>query len=90
MGQEPKLDTTFREGLTDRLVQLIRSVEGSTDWTPSRSADETYLYILRAARNVGISEPFTTEQNSLNTYLQFKRADRQMCNFAWRLLAQSE
>jgi hypothetical protein len=89
MDDGRNLGTEFKDGLTDRLVAVIRSVEATDDWQQSRSVNETHLYILRAARNVGVLEPFDKEQSALNSYLQFKRADRKMCDYAWRLLAQS-
>ncbi|RKQ69549.1 hypothetical protein DES40_2350 [Litorimonas taeanensis] len=90
MKQHAEIESEFKEGLTHRVVAVIRSIESTAGWDHSSKQNETYLYILRAAQNVGCLEPFSKEQSALNNYLQFKKAGRKMCDYAWRLLAQSQ
>jgi len=89
MGSGDEWDADFKAGLTERLVAVIRTIESSYDWDTARSEKEVFLYQLRAAHNVGVFEPFTAEQTSLNLYLQHRQAGRKTCDYAWRMLAQS-
>lgn len=89
MGSGNDWDINFKAGLTERLVSIIRAIESSEDWDSAKSENEVFLYQLRAAHNVGALEPLTAEQKSLNLYLQYRRAGRKTCDYAWRMLAQS-
>ncbi len=76
-----------------RLEAVIRSIElgssSSADWEAAQNPSQTFLYILRSAHNVSAFQPFTEEQKALNTYLMERLAGRRLCEYAWRLLAQS-
>ncbi len=72
-----------------RVNAVIASVEASSDWDIASSASNTYLYQLLATQNVGIFEPFNAEQTALNDYLAKRRAGKRLCDYAWRLFAQS-
>ena len=89
MGSGNDWDKNFKAGLTERLVSVIRAIESCEDWDSAKSDNEAFLYQLSAAHNVGVFEPYTTEQTSLNLYLQNRRAGRKTCDYAWRMLAQS-
>jgi hypothetical protein len=72
-----------------RVDAVIASVEAGGDWDIASSASNTYLYQLLATQNVGIFEPFNTEQTALNDYLAERRAGKRLCDYAWRLFVQS-
>jgi len=73
-----------------RVEAVIASVEQcDEDWDIASSASNAYLYQLLATQNVDIFEPFTSEQTALNDYLAAKRAGKRLCDYAWRLFAQS-
>jgi len=55
----------------------------------AESPDKLYFYQLRGAQNVDIFEPFTDEQKSLMDYLTQRKAGRRLCDYAWRIYAQS-
>ena len=55
----------------------------------AETPEKAYFYQLRAAQNLGIFEPFTDEQKALNAYLSKCRAGKKLCDYAWRLYAQS-
>lgn len=89
MGSGNEWDVSFKAGLTERLVAVIRTIESSDNWDIAKSEREVFLYQLSAAQKVGVFEPFTAEQKSLNLYLQHRQAGRKTCDYAWRMLAQS-
>ncbi len=72
-----------------RVGAVIASVEASGDWDIASSAPNAYLYQLLATQNIGIFEPFSAEQTALNDYLAKRRAGKRLCDYAWRLFAQS-
>jgi len=72
-----------------RVDAVIKSVQQSEDWDIATTVGDSYLYQLRAAHNVDIFEPFTAEQTVLNNYLGARRAGKRLCDYAWRLYAQS-
>jgi len=72
-----------------RIDAVIQSVMQKDDWAPSLTRRETYLYQLRSTLNLNIFEPFTEEQTALNDYLAARRAGKRLCDYAWRLYAQS-
>jgi len=76
-----------------RLDAVIQSIEvcppSGEGWDAAQLPSQTFLYILRAAHNVKAFQPFTQEQKALNTYLMERLAGRRLCDYAWRLLAQS-
>ena len=80
---------TIRDTGFPRVDAVIASVEQSSDWDEARAASECYLYQVRSAMNVNIHEPFTEEQTVLNDYLAERRAGKRLCDYAWRLYAQS-
>jgi len=72
-----------------RIDAVIASVQQSTDWVQAATASECYLYQISSAMNLNIFEPFTEEQTALNDYLAKHRAGKRLCDYAWRLYAQS-
>jgi len=72
-----------------RLNAVIASIEDDDDWDVAQSAEKLHFYQLRGAHNVGIFEPFTDEQNCLMDYLASRMAGRRLCDYAWRIFAQS-
>ncbi len=72
-----------------RIDAVIASVEHSQDWTQANSQGESYLYHISAAMNLDIFEPFTAEQSTLSAYLAGRLAGKRLCDYAWRLYAQS-
>jgi len=73
----------------NRIQAVITSIERDTDWDIAENDEKLYFYQLRATQNVNIFEPFTDEQTSLIDYLSQRRAGRRLCDYAWRLFAQS-
>ena len=80
---------TIRDTGFPRVNAVIASAEQSSDWDETNTASECYLYQVRAAMNLNIFEPFTAEQTALNDYLAERRAGKRLCDYAWRLYAQS-
>lgn len=72
-----------------RVDAVIYSVEQTKDWGQANTACECYLYQVSSAVNLNIFEPFTAEQTALNDYLAARRAGKRLCDYAWRLYAQS-
>ncbi len=72
-----------------RVDAVIASVEQTQDWGTATSPANAYLYQLLATQNIGIFEPFNAEQTALNDYLAERRAGKRLCDYAWRLFAQS-
>lgn len=72
-----------------RVDAVIASVEQTQDWVAASSESECYLYQISAAMNLGIFEPLTPEQTLLGDYLTARRAGKRLCDYAWRLYAQS-
>ena len=71
-------------------VDAVRkAIECDCDWDTAQSEDKLHFYILRAAQNVRRFEPFTHEEVALNTYLASRMAGKRLCDYAWRMLAQS-
>ena len=86
-------DSRSEQVLMSPLEGVIQSIELGADsqreWESAQVSSQTFLYILRSAHNVGVSQPFTEDQKALNTYLMERLAGRRLCDYAWRLLAQS-
>jgi len=72
-----------------RVDAVIASVSQTQDWADAKTADECYLYLISSAMNLSIYEPFTEEQMALSEYLTARRAGKRLCDYAWRLYAQS-
>lgn len=72
-----------------RVQAVITSVEQTSGWDVASSANNTYLYQLMATQNIGVFEPLTAEQTALSDWLSAKRAGKRLCDYAWRLFAQS-
>lgn len=93
MGQMTQHNLIHADLDYSRLEAAIQSIEvrlpSGKQWEAAQSPAQTLLYILRSADNVGVSQPFTTEQNELNAYLTERLAGRRLCDYAWRVLAQS-
>jgi len=71
-------------------VDAVRlAVEHDDDWDIAESEAKLHFYILRAAQNVNRFAPFTEDETALNTYLSSRMAGKRLCDFAWRMLAQS-
>jgi len=72
-----------------RILLLIRNIEQCRDWDRARRAQDTKFYLMRAAIKLGFCEPYTDEQKALNDYLFARQADIRLCDYAWRVYAQS-
>lgn len=72
-----------------RVDAVIASAEQTLDWGEARTASECYLYQISSAMKLNVFEPFTEEQTALNDYLAARRAGKRLCDYAWRLYAQS-
>lgn len=71
-------------------VDAVRkAVESDCDWDHAESEEKLHFYILRAAQNVERFAPFREEEAALNTYLTNRMAGKRLCDYAWRMLAQS-
>lgn len=71
-------------------VDAVRkAVEGDCDWDVAESEEKLYFYILRAAQNLDRFEPFSEDEIALNTYLASRMAGKRLCDYAWRMFAQS-
>ena len=68
---------------------VLKAVEVDGDWDTADSADRLHFYILRAAQNVGRFQPYSADEAALNTYLAERMAGKRLCDYAWRMLAQS-
>jgi len=55
----------------------------------AESEDRLHFYILRAAQNVKRFEPFTDSEKALIHYLTQRMAGKRLCDYAWRMFAQS-
>lgn len=72
-----------------RIDAVIASAEQTSSWGQAKTASECYLYQVSSAMKLNIFEPFTEEQTALNDYLADRRAGKRLCDYAWRLYAQS-
>jgi len=72
-----------------RVNATITSIQEDNDWDVAENSEKLYFYQLRAAQNVNIIEPFTDEQTALMDYLTQRQAGRRLCDYAWRVFAQS-
>jgi len=72
-----------------RIDAVIASVEQTLQWDEANTASECYLYQVSSAMSLNIFEPFTEEQTALNDYLAARKAGKRLCDYAWRLYAQS-
>jgi len=71
-------------------VDAVRkAIESDRDWDTAENEEKLHFYILRAAQNVGRFEPFSKDEQALNTYLTGRMAGKRLCDYAWRMLAQS-
>ncbi len=68
---------------------IIECIEAINDWDEAETSGQRHFYQLRAAHKVGVFEPFTAEQQALISYLDNRNAGRRLCDYAWRLYAQS-
>lgn len=66
-----------------------KAVESDCDWDSAESQDKLHFYILRAAQNVNRFEPFSQSETELNKYLTERMAGKRLCDYAWRMFAQS-
>ena len=73
----------------DTVDAVRRDVENDSDWDVAESADRLHFYLLRASQNVGRFEPFSADEVALNTYLADRMAGKRLCDYAWRMFAQS-
>lgn len=72
-------------------VEAVRkAVEADVDWDKAENEDKLHFYILRAAQNVERFEPFEDEEMALNSYLTNRMAGKRLCDYAWRMFAQSK
>ena len=69
---------------------IRKAIEADDDWDTAETDDKFLFYILRAAQNVDRFAPFTEEESKLNSYLASRMAGKRLCDFAWRMFAQSE
>ncbi len=71
-------------------VEAVRkAIEADRDWDTAESAEKLHFYILRAAQNVDRFEPFSDAELVLNHYLTARMAGKRLCDYAWRMFAQS-
>ena len=71
-------------------VDAVRkAVEADCDWDTSQCEEKLHFHILRAAQNVGRFEPFSKDEIALNSYLASRMAGKRLCDYAWRMFAQS-
>jgi len=71
-------------------VEAVRqAIEVDSDWDRAENEDKLHFYILRAAQNVKRFEPFSEDELALNSYLKSRMAGKRLCDYAWRMLAQS-
>ena len=71
-------------------VDAVRiAVEQEEGWDIADNEEKFLFYILRAAQNVDRFAPFTEEESALNNYLASRMAGKRLCDYAWRMLAQS-
>ena len=72
-------------------VDAVRkAVEVEPNWDRAENEAKLHFYITRAAQNVERFEPFSKEEAALNNYLENRMAGKRLCDYAWRMLAQSE
>jgi len=69
---------------------VCRAVEVDSDWDSAENLEQLDFYILRAAQNVNRFEPFSKDEIVLNRYLADRMAGKRLCDYAWRMLAQSK
>ena len=72
-----------------RVDAVIESIVQKDDWQKAATACDAYLYQLSSAMKLNIFEPFTPEQIALSDYLAARQAGKRLCDYAWRLYAQS-
>lgn len=71
-------------------VDAVRkAVECDCNWDNAENEEKLHFYILRAAQNVERFAPFHEEETALNSYLTSRMAGKRLCDYAWRMLAQS-
>jgi hypothetical protein len=71
-------------------VEAVRkAIEADRDWDTAESTEKLHFYILRAAQNVDRFEPFSESELALNRYLTARMAGKRLCDYAWRMFAQS-
>lgn len=80
---------TSRATSFPRVDAVIASVEQERDWVRAANSSECYLYQISSSMNLNIFEPFTAEETALNDYLAARQAGKRLCDYAWRLYAQS-
>ncbi len=83
------MKTDFAWSGSEAVDAVRKAVEADLDWDTAESVEKLHFYILRAAQNVGRFEPFTSDELALNSYLSHRMAGKRLCDFAWRMLAQS-
>jgi len=89
VGKISFMRLTSRDTGYPRVDAVITSVEQTLHWDEALTASTCYLYQVSSAMNLNIFEPFTEEQTALNDYLAARRAGKRLCDYAWRLYAQS-
>lgn len=83
------MKTNLKYGGIPAVEAVKKAVEIDQDWDVAENEEKLHFYILRAAQNVDRFEPFTKEELELNTYLASRMSGKRLCDYAWRLLAQS-
>jgi len=73
----------------EALHAVLKAIAQSCDWDRAKTAEQCFLYQLRAAHNVGRFQPFTREETELNAHLTQLQAGKRLCDYAWRCYAQS-
>ena len=76
-------------GTFPRIDAIIRSINAGDPWEKATTSEACHMYQIRAAMNMDIFEPFSDEQQALNAYLSHRIAGLRLCDYAWRLFAQS-
>jgi len=79
----------YHVGVYPRVDSVIASIEATHSWDIAQTTEAAYMYQLRAAQNINIYPPFSDEHQLLNCYLMARMAGLRLCDYAWRLFAQS-
>lgn len=83
------MKTEFQGNGRPAVDAVRKAIEADSNWDVADSTEKLHFYILRAAQNVGRFEPFSEDELALNAYLESRMAGKRLCDYAWRMFAQS-
>jgi hypothetical protein len=89
IGKDMIMGWAARKTNFPRVDAVIASVVQTHNWKEAASVSACHLYQISSAMNLNIFEPFTEEQMALSEYLTQRCAGKRLCDYAWRLYAQS-